>query len=151
PLLVWKKEFRTDSGGAGRQRGGLGQLMEIESAEAMPFATMSNFDRVRFPPRGREGGLPGATGRVSLASGEELPGRGLATIPAGDRLRVEMPGGGGYGDPFARAPDLVAEDVAFGYISAEAAATIYGVVLSETGEVDLAGTETLRAARKPAA
>ncbi|MDO9711480.1 hydantoinase B/oxoprolinase family protein [Paracraurococcus lichenis] len=140
PVLVWKKEYRTDSGGAGTQRGGLGQVMEIESAEGLPFATAMNFDRVIFPPRGRDGGLPGMTGRISLTSGKELPGKGVHSVPAGDRLRVEMPGGGGHGDPRRRDAALLAQDVAYGFVSAEAAAAQYGAVLDADGAVDVAAT-----------
>ncbi|WP_291830408.1 hydantoinase B/oxoprolinase family protein, partial [Bosea sp. (in: a-proteobacteria)] len=126
PVLVRHKEYRLDSGGAGTQRGGLGQVMEIESAEGKPFAIAMNFDRVRFPPRGRAGGLDGAAGRASLRSGRVLPGKGQVTIPPGDAVIVEMPGGGGYGVPRGRLPAAVLRDVAFGFVSPEAAAADYG-------------------------
>ncbi|CAH2602688.1 N-methylhydantoinase B [Rhodovastum atsumiense] len=125
PVLIWRKEFRPDSGGAGTWRGGLGQIMEIESAEAAPFAIGTAFDRVVHPARGAEGGAPGATGSVRLRSGKVFPGKGQHTVPAGDRLIVEMPGGGGMGDPRRRDPALLARDVRHGFVSSEAAARDY--------------------------
>ncbi|MBP0466469.1 hydantoinase B/oxoprolinase family protein [Roseomonas sp. PWR1] len=147
PLVVWRKELRRGSGGAGRQRGGLGQRMEIGSREHAAFGIQARFERGVYPARGRSGGGAGATGRLSLGSGGALAIKGLQIIPAGDRLIVEMPGGGGYGDPFARDPALVARDVRYGLIEAEAAEAAYGVVLTAAGEPDLAATARLRAAR----
>src|SRR5580704_14016895 len=95
PLVIWRKELRQDSGGAGRQRGGLGQIMEIGSREDAAFGLFASFERVKYPARGRSGGGSGATGSVRLASGKELGSKGLQVVPAGDRLVVEMPGGGG--------------------------------------------------------
>ena len=126
PLVVWRKELRQDSGGAGRQRGGLGQVMEIGSREHAPFGLFAGFERVRFPARGRNGGGPGALGRVSLASGAALKPKGLQVIPAEDRVVIEMPGGGGMGAPTERDRDAVARDVRLGYVSAEAARRDYG-------------------------
>jgi N-methylhydantoinase B len=126
PVLVWRKEYRIDSGGAGRCRGGLGQVMEFESAEDMPFAIATAFDRVVHPPRGTDGGGAGATGRIRTSSGRTLSAKGHHSIPPGERLIVEMPGGGGYGDPAQRHPALVARDVQNGLVSAEAARTLYG-------------------------
>jgi N-methylhydantoinase B len=127
PIVIWKKEYRRDSGGPGRQRGGLGQVMEIAHAEGAPFAVSTMFDRVVNPARGRAGGGAGATGRVRLASGAELRPKGRQSVPAGERLVLEMPGGGGYGDPRQRAPERVAEDVRNGLVSPEAAREYYGV------------------------
>jgi len=87
PVLVWSKEYRTDSGGAGEYRGGLGQIMEVESAEDMPFGISTSFDRVVYPPRGRAGGKAGMTGRVELASGKTLAPKAHSSIPVGERLR----------------------------------------------------------------
>ena len=144
PILVRRKEYRTDSGGPGRWRGGLGQVMEIANIEGAPFVLSSMFDRVRNPPRGRDGGANGVCGRVSLASGPERGPMGRQTIPAGDTLVLEMPGGGGYGDPRARDPALVAADVRGGLVSRAAAADKYGVVLDDDEGVDSAATAALR-------
>ena len=69
-------------------------------------------------------------------------------ISRGQRLRLESPGGGGYGDAFERAPDAVAEDVRLGYVSCEAAARDYGVALNDAGHVDEAATTAQRAAAR---
>src|SRR5262245_47595865 len=70
PVVIWRKEYRTDSGGAGRLRGGLGQVMEIASADNEPFSVYAMFERIDHPARGRNGGHDGAAGRVSLTSGK---------------------------------------------------------------------------------
>jgi N-methylhydantoinase B len=144
PIVVWRKELRTDSGGIGAQRGGLGQVMEITSREDAPFGIFASFERVLFPARGRDGAGPGATGRISLASGKELRNKGFQTIPAQGRLIIEMPGGGGYGDPKARDPEAVADDVRLGLVSPEAAARDYGVVVGKNGQIDEAATAKRR-------
>lgn len=146
PVVIWKKEYRTDSGGAGEQRGGLGQVMEIGSTEGMPFGISPTFDRVVYPARGRLGGQAGAHGKLELVSGKELPPKAHSSVPAGERLRVAMPGGGGYGDPRKRPAEKVAEDVRLGLVSREAACDLYGVVLTDDGTVDEVATAKLRMA-----
>ncbi|MBM3522434.1 MAG: hydantoinase B/oxoprolinase family protein [Alphaproteobacteria bacterium] len=149
PLVFWRKELREDSGGAGRHRGGLGQVMEIGGRDDMPFAVLAMFDRCGAAPRSRDGGRPGEAGRVSLGvSGKTLRPKGQQTIPPADRLRLEMPGGGGYGDPLERPAELVARDVANGLVSLVRAEVDYGVVLDAEGVVDGAATERLRAKRR---
>ena len=144
PVLVWSKESRRDSGGAGEFRGGLGQVMEIETAEDMPFAISTSFDRVVYPPRGRAGGKNGTTGRVETRSGRTLPPKAQSTIAVGDRLIVSMPGGGGYGDPHKRPAEKVADDVARGLVSVESAREHYGVAVGADGVLDEAETARLR-------
>ena len=147
PLVVWRKELRRGSGGPGRQRGGLGQHMEIANRDGAAFGIQARFERGVYPARGRSGGEAGAKGRLSLATGASLAIKGLQIIPAGDRLIVEMPGGGGYGDPFARDPALVARDVYYGLIELGQAEAEYGVVLTAEGEVNAAATHRRRASR----
>lgn len=144
PLVIWRKEYRTDSGGAGRTRGGTGQIMELEHTEGAPWAISAMFDRVKHPPRGRKGGARGKTGRVLLDDGTALRGKGRQTVPAGRKLILEMPGGGGYGDPRERPPQRVAEDVLKGLVSSEAARLDYQVVVSPDGILDEAATAALR-------
>jgi N-methylhydantoinase B len=117
PVLFWRKEFRADSGGMGRTRGGLGQTIEIESAEGLPFALVSSFDRVVFPARGQDGGGDGALGTVGLASGTAFPGKGRHEIPPGERLVIRTPGGGGSGPVAERDPALAAADLADGLVT----------------------------------
>ncbi|MEM9432236.1 MAG: hydantoinase B/oxoprolinase family protein, partial [Pseudomonadota bacterium] len=122
PLVFWRKELRADSGGAGRTRGGLGQRIEIESRIGEPFDLLAAYDRIDHPARGRDGGQDGAAGRVSLASGQTLRGKGFQLIPPGERLVVETPGGGGIGAPEERSRDRVADDIAAGLVTGAGAA-----------------------------
>jgi len=105
PVVVWRKELRPHSGGAGQFRGGHGQTVEVAAlAPDEPLALLAMFERCDNPAPGSAGGRPGAPGTVRLASGATLPGKGLQIVPAGDRLVLELPGGGGWGDPACRAP-----------------------------------------------
>ncbi|WP_158742130.1 hydantoinase B/oxoprolinase family protein [Acidisphaera sp. L21] len=126
PIVIWRKELRPGSGGAGRTRGGLGQIMEIAGRDDLEFACNAIFDRVANAPRGREGGLKGAAGHVMLKSGPALKPKGFQIIPDGDRLVLQMPGGGGMGDPLTRDRALVARDLRDGLISADEARDVYG-------------------------
>ncbi|MEZ5826147.1 MAG: hydantoinase B/oxoprolinase family protein [Geminicoccaceae bacterium] len=99
PLVFWRKELLEGSGGSGRWRGGDGQIIEIGSVDDRPFCvSAATFDRTAHPARGREGGSDGQTGAARLASGAVLEGKGVHIVPAGDRLVVETPGGGGCGE-----------------------------------------------------
>ena len=136
PLLIRRKEYRIDSGGAGRYRGGLGQVMEVVTLDDAAFAISANYDRVVYPPRGRNGGKDGKPGVLSLGSGAMLKSKGQQTIPKTEAVIIEMPGGGGLGNPFERDPMKVAEDVDFGLVSRQAAERDYGVVLRDDHSVD---------------
>ncbi len=125
PLVIWRKELRQDSGGAGRQRGGLGQVMEIGSREDAAFGIFARFERVKYPARGRHGGGPGGRGGCRWSRAPNCRPKGLAVVPPGDRLVVEMPGGGGMGPARERDPEAVRRDVRMGYVSRERAATDY--------------------------
>jgi N-methylhydantoinase B len=127
PLVVWKKEYRADSGGPGQHRGGLGQVMELEHREGAAFGIFATFERVKHPPRGRDGGHAGTAGRLTLGNGHVMKAKGFQTIPAGERLIVEMPGGGGFGDPAKRDRAQVERDVRLGLVSKEQAKAAYGV------------------------
>jgi N-methylhydantoinase B len=116
PLVFWKKELRAGSGGAGRTRGGLGQVIEIESGIGQPFDLLAQFDRIKNPPRGRDGGANGGAGAVRLASGEVLRGKGLTRIEPGQRLVLHTPGGAGLGPLSERDPDLVERDAREGRV-----------------------------------
>jgi N-methylhydantoinase B len=144
PILVRQKEYRVDSGGAGEFRGGLGQVMEVVSLDDAPFGISANYDRVDFPPRGRDGGRDGKAGILRLATGERLRGKGQQTVPKGGTLFIEMPGGGGLGDPRRRDPARVLEDVRLGMVSRDAAAAEYGVILRDDLSLDLEATDRAR-------
>jgi N-methylhydantoinase B len=95
PLRVSRYELRRGSGGAGRHRGGDGVVRELEALEEMTFSLIG--ERRRHGPRGASGGAAGAPGR-DLLDGRPLPGKITGTLHPGQRLRVETPGGGGFGD-----------------------------------------------------
>ena len=119
PIVIWRKELRQNSGGAGQFRGGLGQRMVVGNREKAEFAIFGTFDRVKNPARGRDGGKPGATGSLTLTSGKKLKGMGRQVIPMGEELIIEMPGGGGYGNPKSRDREKIMEDIRAGLISAD--------------------------------
>ena len=118
PIVIWKKELLPDSGGAGRQRGGLGQRVEVGTVNGAPFQVFGIFDRVKHPARGRDGGDNGAPGWVGLRSGTVLRSMGLQSVPAGEILRIDVPGGAGLGDPGERSADSIAEDLRLGFVTA---------------------------------
>ena len=128
PVIFWRKELRPDSAGAGKTRGGFGQIMEIGAKKNAEFAVNAIFDRVANPPKGRFGGGMGAGGWVGLDddNGTVLRTKGFQVIPKGRHLLLLLPGGGGMGDPKQRAPELVARDVADGLVSAAEAKRLYG-------------------------
>ena len=126
PIVIWRKELRPGSGGTGRSRGGLGQIMEIAGRDDLEFACNAIFDRVANAPRGRDGGGDGAPGRVTLKSGATLRTKGFQIIPDGERLILELPGGGGMGDPKTRDRAAVAADLRNGLITSAQARDTYG-------------------------
>lgn len=134
PIVLWRKDLRAGSGGAGTHRGGLGQVIEIEARQGYHFWFNAMFDRVDHPARGREGGQPGARGAVELADGTQLRAKGRQHVPAGARLRLSLPGGGGYGAPEDRDQGAIRADLAAGYITLQDARETYG--LTKDGEED---------------
>ncbi len=144
PLVFWRKELREGSGGAGLTRGGFGQVMEVGTKGELEYAVNATFDRIANAPRGRDGGLDGAAGAVRLKSGKVLRPKGFQVIPDGDRLILELPGGGGMGEPVTRDPGLVARDVRDGLVSVVAARELYRVAVDGLGVLDEAATARLR-------
>jgi len=144
PIIIWRKELREGSAGAGRTRGGLGQIMEIGTKGELEFAVNATFDRIANAPKGREGGGLGANGAVHLKTGHVLRTKGYQVIPDGERLLLMMPGGGGMGDPSLRDPTKVARDVRDGVVSVNDARALYKVAVSELGVIDDAATAALR-------
>ncbi|NNL03994.1 MAG: hydantoinase B/oxoprolinase family protein [Xanthomonadales bacterium] len=116
PLIIWKKEYRPGSGGEGEFRGGVGQIMEFAHARGEAFMVSKMFDRIKHPPRGRQGGQSGAPARVYVKDGPELRGMGRETIPAGGRMVLETAGGGGRGNAADRDSQKVAEDIEKGFL-----------------------------------
>ena len=148
PIVLWRKELRPGSGGAGQYRGGLGQVLEIGTVDGAPFAISAMFDRVGHAARARASGKDGAPGCVSLLSGSHLSAKGYQHIAPGDRLCLELPGGGGFGNALEREPSLVCEEVWDDLLSEEEALSSYGVVVDDDGVVDLGSTANLRETKK---
>jgi N-methylhydantoinase B len=146
PVIFRRREFREGSGGAGKYRGGLGQVIELAGTDGNPISLLCNFERINNPARGREGGGQGANGAVSLLSGRPIKAKGRQTVPPRDSIRLELPGGGGFGDPRERDADQVAADVADGLITRAAAERDYGVAVGADGGVDRGATARLRGA-----
>jgi N-methylhydantoinase B len=120
PLVVWRKEYASGSGGEGQFRGGLGQTIEIGHRHGASFVISKMFDRIEHPARGRLGGGDGAPGRVMVRSeqGQEvhLPPKGRDVVPAGHRLVLQTPGGGGMGESTRRDPAAHAADADAGLL-----------------------------------
>ncbi len=148
PLHILRRELKPDSGGAGRHRGGLGQFIVVRSSEDADISLFAALERIAFAARGRAGGGDGAAGRLALASGSRLSAKGMQTIPGGERLIVETPGGGGYGDPGERDLTDVLRDVRQGLVSRQAAERDYAAVIDADMNLDMAATERLRAQRR---
>ena len=120
PVIIWRKELRPDSGGDGEFRGGLGQVIEIEPLPGYEFDFSAMFDRIGHAAKGRSGGQPGATGQAALDDGTPLKPKGWQHVPAGRRLVLHLPGGGGYGDPDKRDAQARANDLSKGHVSENA-------------------------------
>lgn len=127
PIVVWKKELRADSGGAGTYRGGLGQEieMEVRTKDLVRLSLLS--DRHDHPATGLLGGGAGGPSRIVLSDGRRPHPKSRTVIDPGGRITLFYAGGGGYGDPKKRERAAVLEDVASGYVSAQAARDVYGV------------------------
>ena len=117
PLVVWRKQFRPDSGGAGRYRGGLGQEAEIEVRSPGPLRLSLLSDRRDHPADGVLGGLPGATAEIAMSDGTRPHPKSRTTIAPGTRLVMRYAGGGGYGPPEERDPAALAADLRDGTVT----------------------------------
>ena len=137
PVIIWRKELRPDSGGAGAWRGGLGQFMEVGAALGHEFDIQAMFDRVNHPARGRRGGAIGAATTIAQDDGTQMRGKGKQFVPHGRRVMMAFPGGAGYGEPSARDPQLVRRDLALGYISADLARSAYDMTDADIADVQL--------------
>ena len=131
PVRFTQWALRPDSGGAGQYRGGLGAIYEIALLEQAADVFLFG-ERGRFPPPGVVGGGPGATNRFTYEQDDGMHAPPMVSkmvgihITRGQRVRLETPGGGGYGDPARRDPAAVARDVSLGYVTEEAARERYG-------------------------
>ncbi len=131
PVMFTRWALRPDSGGAGRHRGGLGAIYELELLEEQADVFLFG-ERGRFAPAGVVGGQPGALNRFFYPQAGEIRSPPMASkmvglsLARGQRVRLETPGGGGYGDPRERSPEAVRRDVRLGYVTRDAARRDYG-------------------------
>jgi N-methylhydantoinase B len=134
PVEVWEtlthttiesKRLLPDTGGPGQWRGGLGQEVILRNDTGHLITTLGMGNRTMFPARGLSGGGDGAL-RVHAIDGKPVHAKGRNELAPGQRMRIVEAGGGGFGDPKTRAPAAIAEDVAQGYVSRQAARDIYG-------------------------
>lgn len=135
PVIIWRKELRPDSGGAGRMRGGLGQHMEVGALEGHEFDFQAMFDRGQHPARGRRGGQAGAATEIAQDDRTAMRVKGKQFVPHGRKVVMAFPGGAGYGDASERNKSLVMRDLARGYISEEAATRDYGLSRADIASV----------------
>jgi len=152
PLRIRRLGLWTDSGGAGRYRGGLG-LEKVFEATTTDVLISHRGERFASAPWGLQGGAPGSSARAFIvrADGrrEELPSKKMIVLHPGDQLWEYVAGGAGYGDPLERDPELVLADVRDRKITRAAARAAYGVVLGGDGEaVDELATEAWRQTRR---
>ena len=145
PVIIWRKELRPDSGGSGKQRGGLGQYMEVGARNGHEFDFQAMFDRVDHPARGRQGGMDGGTTTIAQDDGTAMRGKGKQFVPHGRKVMLAFPGGAGYGEAKQRDIESVKQDLLYGYISADTAKNDYGLsdkLVAEVAELARKG-ETL--------
>ena len=131
PVIIWRKELRPDSGGAGKFRGGLGQFIEIGSYDGYEFDVSLMFDRVFHPAQGRKGGMPGGATVVCKDDGAKMRGKGVQLVEEGRRVQMSLPGGAGYGSPVDRDRQAIIRDVILGYVSVESSKKYYDLSSEE--------------------
>jgi len=133
PVVLKRRQLRPNSGGPGTWRGGLGQLSEFARRGDGAWSVSSIADRTKYPAPGLLGGQRGAAGEVALGNGTYPNPKALVDLKADDVVHLNLPGGGGYGDAFGRAPEKVLWDVIEGYITPEEAEKSYGVAVRYAG------------------
>ncbi len=149
PLRIRRARLWTDSGGAGRHRGGLG-LEKVFEATTTDVIVSHRGERFASSPWGLHGGAPGRSARAFIlrkdGTREDLPSKKMIMLRPGDQLWEYIAGGAGHGDPLERDPDLVRADVLDGKVSRDEASVAYGVVLGADDTVDEVLTKDRRAA-----
>jgi len=136
PLVMRQRALRPDSGGAGTWRGGLGQLTEFANRARGHWSVNGILDRTKYAAPGLLEGGSGMPGEFILDSGERPNPKAQTQLEPDESVHLNHPGGGGYGRAFERDPERVRQDVIFGYVTSDAAARDYGVVVKFTGRDD---------------
>lgn len=118
PIRFLKRELVPDSGGVGRFRGGLAQEIQVQVVGGRNVHVSTSFERMHYPPVGYQGGGNGAPAMLWKNDREHLPPKARSALRLNDIVTARTPGGGGFGNPDDRDPDLKASDVIRGYVSA---------------------------------
>ncbi|OQC47474.1 MAG: Acetophenone carboxylase delta subunit [Deltaproteobacteria bacterium ADurb.Bin026] len=153
PLVVEKRELLADSGGVGKMKGGLGkrEVFKVPDDSYAPIPPINlgiQSGRYIYPAEGLFGGKSGAKAQF-LVNGVQGNSYGLTQMKPGDVVTIDAPGGGGYGNPSEREPQMVLHDVIEGYVSIEEAKSEYGVVIDPTTlEIDTEETDRLRKSKQ---
>jgi len=149
PLIVERRELLTDSGGPGKMKGGLGkrEVFRIPDDKYAPIPPVNlgiQAGRHIHPPKGLFGGKPGAKAQFLVDKVQGNP-FGLTQLKPGDAVTIDAAGGGGYGNPLERDPEMLETDVREGYVSLEKAREYYGVAIDpKMFKVDIEATKKLR-------
>ena len=145
PVIMHRRALITDSGGAGKYRGGLSQEMVLSVDSETPALHSCMYDRTRFAARGFLGGKDGMTGELFLSDGTRLAPKGRYDLQPGQQVTLRLPGGGGFYSSLERDPKAVLDDVIQERVSIEAASKYYGVVIdAQTLTMDEGATKILR-------
>ncbi|HUN45018.1 MAG TPA: hydantoinase B/oxoprolinase family protein, partial [Stellaceae bacterium] len=149
PVFI-ERYMLADRAAPGEYRGGAGVVFEFRCLAADAIVTARGMDRFRLRPYGRKGGGAGTLGNTVINPGSETERQigkiDILKLQPDDTVRIVAPGGGGYGDPLRRDPTKVLADVENGFVTAEEADSVYGVVM-RAGAVDEKATAALRASR----
>jgi 5-oxoprolinase (ATP-hydrolysing)/N-methylhydantoinase A len=157
PVLVLEKAYLADSGGPGRQRGGLGQAIRARLLfdDGRPTQVGLYPNGVAVPTSGLFGGKPGALSRAAVRTdgAEEVSDLGIGALAIlaspNDVAELDMAGGAGYGDPLVRPLEAVQSDLDDGYVTPEGARRDYGCVVGDDGRIDASASEALRRGKVP--
>jgi N-methylhydantoinase B len=147
PILVNRLELVRDSGGAGKHRGGLGLLIEVEVLNKAGVTLLDIGGHDKYPAQGLFGGLPGSKTKTLLRRSNSkdfvvINPRKIIQLNNGDIARFYLAGGGGYGNPCERDPRKVLEDVRNGYVSRRAARKVYRVAIEDGSSLNINKSET---------
>ena len=146
PVMIERYEFIPDSGGAGKNRGGLSLRRDIRFFTDVTWARYS--DRQKFSPQGLFGGKEGTRGELILNPGtsneQKQKSKGVTQLKGGDLLSIRLPGSGGYGDPRERDPNKVRWDVMNGKVSLKSAREDYWVIFNEDMTLNEEETKAIR-------
>jgi N-methylhydantoinase B len=135
PVVMWERSIRPDSGGAGTYRGGCGQRLRLSVRTKRPYRFAPLFDRVHHAPKGYDGGHDGAKAVIQFSTGEIVTGKGTRDLDPAVEIFLDLPGGGGLGNPDRRSLSDIQRDIRNEIVSIAAAEHDYPVTISADGRV----------------